>query len=132
MSVLKSANIVLCLAPKRADFQGDWLKSHRSFSFSNNNSPDFEPFRPFVSSTKTFVSSFPSLPTHQHRDAEIMPYLLFGEMTYPDSIMWKAGSRRADTDTSFSMKRGDVIMASTGSVIAHSKNEHKYHCCQFL
>jgi quercetin 2,3-dioxygenase len=139
-SILPHAQISPYPASHRAHSNTDWLISDRSFNHPDYYSPTFAHFGPIRILNEDRVAPKSGFPTHPHRDAEILSYILRGELTHRDSTSSAQGPNQGSDDDDdddkklFSrMKHGDVQFTSAGTGAAHSEtNEHASEWVHFL
>lgn len=62
-----------------------WLQSRHSFSFGDHYQPDNTHFGLLLVSNDDIVAPRTGFDTHQHRDMEIVTWVLEGELTHQDS-----------------------------------------------
>ena len=98
----------------RGDWRGrtqiSWLDSYHTFSFGNFQDPDRMGFRSLrvINDDQVFPNA--GFATHNHRDMEILTYVLEGELAHKDSL-----------GTGTIIKPGEVQIMSAGTGIQHSE-----------
>ena len=63
----------------------DWLESYHSFSFGEYQDPRHVQFGPLRVLNDDYVAPGAGFPTHSHQDAEVITYVLKGEVEHRDS-----------------------------------------------
>jgi quercetin 2,3-dioxygenase len=80
------AKVEIRRAADRALTTTSWLKSRHSFSFGDNYDPDNTHHGLLLVNNDDIVQPRTGFDTHQHRDMEIVTWVLQGELTHQDSI----------------------------------------------
>ncbi|MEA2046910.1 MAG: pirin family protein [Campylobacterota bacterium] len=96
-----------------------WLESRFHFSFAEYYNPNNMHFGVLRVVNDDIIHPMSGFDTHQHRDMEIISYVVSGEISHRDSM--------GNTET---LKRGEVQYLSAGDGISHS--EHNWHMSQDL
>lgn len=91
-----------------------WLESRFHFSFAEYYNPDNMNFGVLRVMNDDIIHPMSGFDTHQHRDMEIISYVVAGEISHKDSM--------GNIET---LKRGEVQYLSAGDGIFHS--EHNWH-----
>jgi redox-sensitive bicupin YhaK (pirin superfamily) len=70
---------------ERGETRRDWLESYHSFSFGEYQDPRYVRFGPLRVLNDDYVAPGAGFPTHPHRDAEVITYVLEGAIEHRDS-----------------------------------------------
>jgi len=93
-----------------------WLQTYHTFSFDTYYDPDFLGYRDLRVLNEDTVKGGKGFGTHQHRDTEILTYVLEGVLEHHDS--------RGNTCV---VGPGEVLLMSAGTGIAHSEYNLSHH-----
>ena len=92
-----------------------WTDNWMTFSFSGYHSPEWNNFGPLRVMIENHIQPHSGFPSHPHRDAEIVTYVVSGTLTHQDSFGHKAG-----------VTAGEMQLISAGSrgMIHSEENLH--------
>ena len=97
-------------AHERGKTQTPWLDSHHTFSFNQYYDPRYTGFRELLVINEDQVTPGKGFLTHEHRNMEIISYVVEGELAHRDS-----------TGVSSVIRPGDVQRMSAGTGVRHSE-----------
>jgi quercetin 2,3-dioxygenase len=102
--------ITLRRAKDRGQVQEGWLKSFHTFSFGTYHDPEHHGFRQLRVINEDWVQPGKGFGMHEHRDMEILTYVLEGSLAHKDSL-----------GNGSTIRRGEVQRMSAGTGIFHSE-----------
>ena len=102
--------LMLRKASDRGVTKTAWLTSYHSFSFGDYRDPQFMNFGPLRVINDDFIAPDSGFPTHPHWNAEIISYVMAGNMTHRDSM-----------GTEYTLAPGEFQAMTTGSGVTHSE-----------
>lgn len=97
-------------ADRRARTSTDWLDSRHSFSFGPHYDPDNTHFGLLLAHNEDLLQPGPGFTMHQHRDLEILTWVIEGCLAHQDST----GHREL-------IRPGTVQLLSAGSGVEHAE-----------
>ncbi|RVU54259.1 pirin family protein [Anaerosphaera multitolerans] len=98
-----------------------WLKSIHHFSFSSYYNPDNMNFGVLRAINDDVLKPHSGFDTHNHKDMEILSYVVKGELTHKDSMSNKR-----------TLSRGQVQYMSAGTGVSHSEHNLGKESLRFL
>lgn len=114
--------ITLRRSEDRGGSKIDWLDSRHSFSFGDYYDPANESFGPLRVINEDWIKGGAGFPPHQHRDMEIVTYILDGAIAHQDS-----------SGGGGTIRPGEIQRMSAGTGITHSEfNPSPTETCHML
>ena len=90
-----------------------WLKTYHTFSFADYYDPVYEDYGPLRVINEDRIRPGKGFGSHEHRDVEILTYLLDGELVHKDSL-----------GNDSIVRPGDVQRMSAGAGITQTEHNH--------
>ena len=91
----------------------DWLNTNFTFSFNGYYDPKFLGFRSLRVINEDFIKGGGGFPFHEHKNMEIITYLVKGILEHKDTL-----------ENSATISSGEVQLMSAGTGIKHSEFNH--------
>ncbi len=105
--------ITIRRAGERGRTRLEWLDSQHTFAFGQYVDPDQAGFRSLVVLNDDRVAPGAGFPMHEHRDMEIVTYVLEGALEHEDSM-----------ENRSVLRAGQVQKMSAGTGVLHSEQNH--------
>ncbi|MCC2624609.1 MAG: hypothetical protein K0R14_482 [Burkholderiales bacterium] len=102
--------ITIRKANDRGHVTSDWLNTYHTFSFGEYYDPQHMHFKSLRVINEDYVKANTGFPFHDHRDMEILTYIISGELQHKDSL----------NNTSI-IRRGEMQLMRAGIGITHSE-----------
>jgi redox-sensitive bicupin YhaK (pirin superfamily) len=90
-----------------------WLKTYHTFSFADYYDPVYEDYGPLRVINEDRIRPGKGFGSHEHRDVEILTYLLDGELVHKDSL-----------GNASIVRPGDLQRMSAGAGITQTEHNH--------